>query len=186
MKWISLLFLMTLIARAADEPVVWSEPVKGLRARLFISPGHDPDFDYSYKVYLQFENIGVVGSLGTIREEKSFQYAEVGSMALDVTDARGVKLPVKVPGIVDYISRFSNLCVPWDGNLTFPVGHISSGTSHLEITPFLAWDLPATGTYYLSGTFTSKFPRPNPPRDLNIRLNWEGALLLPPIKIPAH
>src|SRR5450631_3305187 len=100
MKWLFLFLLTPLLVQAADEQATWSQPVKGLRARLFVTPSRDPDFDYAYQVYLQFENIGVVGSLGTIREEKTFQYSELG-LALDVTNASGQKLPLKIPGIFD-------------------------------------------------------------------------------------
>jgi hypothetical protein len=198
MKWLFLFLLTPLLVQAADEQVAWSQPVKGLRARLFISPSRDPDFDYSYQVYLQFENVGVVGSLGTIREEKTFQYSEMG-LALDVTDASGQKLPLKVLGIFDGMIPSWNLCLPWGGNLTFPIGYISGrGKEHLGITPFLAWDLPAagSGSYFLSGTFSfaiKKWAVPHVPagmrpplRDSDIRLNWEGTLVLPPIEVPAR
>jgi len=198
MKWLFLFLLTPLLVQAADEKVLWSEPVKGLRARLFISPSRDPDFDYRYQVYLQFKNVGVVGSLGTIREEKTFQYSEDG-LALDVTNAKGQRFPKKLPGMVEHFIRSWNLCLPWGGNLAFPIGNIfGTGTEYLSITPFLAWDLPAAsaGSYFLSGTFSfamKKWAVPHVPagmrpplRDSDIRLNWEGTLVLPPIAVPAR
>src|ERR1700693_1472348 len=130
MRWIFLLLFTPLLLQAADEQVAWSQPVKGLRARLFITPSRDPDFDYGYQVYLQFENIGVVGSQGTIWEVRTFQYSELG-LALDVTNASGQKLPLKIPGIFDEMVPSWNLCLPWGGNLAFPIGHISGpGIKH--------------------------------------------------------
>lgn len=186
-KWLGLLFLMPLLLHAADEEAAWSKPVQGVRARLYILPSHDPDFDYRYQVYLQFENVGVTGSLGLIREAKSFQYSEMG-LALEVTDANKQKVATTGPGMSDQMIPEWNLVLPPGGNLSFPMGSISSDWS-LTITPFLTWNLVPTGPmrpHYLSGTFTSKFPRPNPPRNANVRLNWEGTLELPPIEIPAR
>lgn len=195
MRWLFLLLLTPLLLQAADEQVNWSQPVKGLRARLFISPSRDPDFDYSYQVYLQFENVGVVGSLGTIREDKSFQYTELG-LTLDVTNINGQKLPIKVPRMIDYMSQSWRLSLPWGGTLAFPIGHISGpGTEHLQITPFLAWDLPpsGSGTYYLSGIFSTegkdaKTDFSSGPRqaaiDSDLRRDWKGTFVLPPVEIP--
>jgi hypothetical protein len=170
----------------ADDQVAWSQPVKGLRARLFFSPNRDPETDNSYQVYIQFENVGVVGNLGLIREERTFSYSEQG-LALDLTDANDQKLPVKPLAIFDGFILSMNLCVPFGGNLTFPIGHISgSGRKEIVISPFLTWDISSMrpGAHYLSGTFTTKFPRPNPPRNIAVRMNWEGTLILPPVEIP--
>lgn len=187
MRWIALLLLMPLLLRAADEEAAWSKPVQGVRARLYILPGHDPDLDYRYQVYLQFENVGVTGNLGLIREAKSFQYSGM-DLALQVVDARNRKVAATSPAMFDGMVPVWNLLVPPGGSLSFPIGFVSSDWS-LSITPFQAWNLASTGPvvpHYLSGTFTAKFPRPNPPRNLDVRLNWEGPLELPPIEIPAR
>ena len=97
MKGLFLFLLTPLLLQAADKQVTWSQPVKGLRARLFILPSRDPDFDYSYQVYLQFENVGMVGNPGTIREERTFQFSEM-DLALGITNAGGQKLAPKIPG----------------------------------------------------------------------------------------
>ena len=203
MRWLFLFLLTPLLLQAADEQVNWSQPVKGLRARLFISSSRDPDFDYNFQVYLQFENVGEVGNLGTIRIEKTFQYSEMG-LALEVTDATGQKLPRVGPGVGDEMVPGYNLCLPFGGNLAFPIGYGWAAIpsyplsidgpltpamlqgKYLKISSLLGWVIPTTGsgTYYLSGTFSTKFPRPNPPRNLNVRLNWEGTLVLPPVEIP--
>jgi hypothetical protein len=207
MKWIFLLLLTPLLLQAADEQVNWSKPVKGLRARLFISPNRDPDSDHTYQIYLQFENVGVLGSDGTISREETFQFDQ-GELALDVANVSGQGLPPhpgwtihmspKPPGAVDEPFAGYNLSVPPGGNLAFPIGYISgTGTEHIYCSPLFTWDLPATGTgtYYLSGTFSFSLKNawPNVPagthptgRDWGIRLNWEGTLVLPPVQVPAH
>lgn len=209
-----LLFLTPLLLQAADEPTTWSQPVNGLRARLFIAPSHDPDFSYNFQVYLQFENVGVVGNLGAIREEKTFQYSEM-HLALIVTNNTGQKLPLVTPNIVDeMILSGYTMCLPFGGNLVFPIGHgwdlVPSHPISLDgpLTPVMlkgrylkriyssGWVIPSdgSGTYYLSGTFSfnKKDAEPHfppgihPVRHSDVRLNWEGTLVLPPIKVPSQ
>jgi hypothetical protein len=209
MKWVFLLLLTPLLLQAAEQESPWSQPVKGLRARLYVLPSHEPEFDKTYDVYLEFENVGVVGNLGVIREEKTFQYCKTG-LALDVTDANNQKLPRMEPaGSGDELEPCWNLCLPPGGKLSFPIGSGGATPPHdliamgrptspamgegkyLTITPFLAWVLPITGSnsYYLSGTFSFNIPKV--PAEMRAQLkssgvNWEGKLVLPPLKVLAR
>jgi len=96
-KWLGLLLLIPLLLHAADEDPVWSKPVQGMRARLCFMPVHKPGLDDRYQVYLQFENVGVTGSQGSLPEAKSFQYSESDDVALGVTDANKQKVNVTDP-----------------------------------------------------------------------------------------
>lgn len=208
MKWVVLLFLAPLLLHAADEESTWSKPLNGVRARLFISPSQEPEFDKTYDIFLQFENVGVVGNLGTIKEKKTFQYCEM-DLVLDVTDTNNQKLPRMVPGAVDEVIPSWTLCLPPGGNLSFPIGYggaapprylvsrdgpttpVMLDGRYLMISSSLGWVIPSIGSgiYYLSGTFSTKIkdaePRlpsgmPSTGKHSDIRLNWEGTLVLPP------
>jgi hypothetical protein len=212
MKWFLLVLLAPMIVHGADDHSRWSSPVDGLRARLYFAPGCDPDYDYNFQVWLQFENVGRTGNLGAIREDRNFVYSVMG-LKLDVTDSNGRKLPRVGPAIVEEIIPSYNLCLPFAGNLAFPIGHgwdtppsypASWGGVPLKpdqvrgkyfmISSDLGWIIPvaSTGDFYLSGTYSFSMKESRIPVGNRMvakypggRINWEGTLVLPPVKIPA-
>jgi len=162
---------------------------EGLRARLYTQPSHEPEFDKTYDVYLQIENVGIEGSGGLIKEQRTFFYSET-SLNLDVTDSKNQKLARAGPANVDEITASYNICLPPGGNLAFPIGcggavppreiTIPAGSpagKYLMITFELGWIIPSVSpeTYYLSGTFSC-----------GQRGGVPDKLELPPIKVTAQ
>jgi hypothetical protein len=194
MKWIALFLLAPLLLHAADNEAAWSKPVKGLRARLFFLPSQEPEFDKTFDVMIELQEVGVETSMGRSHEAITVRFTSEDPPC-SITDASGKILSPSVPLDMDYISSQWDLVLPTRGDLTFAIG--ASGDKRRAPTPGQtqspgmplrvglgqAWLIPPTGgPYYLSGRLSiSPHHFAHDPTPCH---GWIGELILPPVEIP--
>ncbi len=164
------------VLRAAPDG--WSQPVRGLRARLTVLPPlqGNPSF---CRVMLEFENVSdVVGQIN-IRFTPE-------RLRLQVTDRSGKRLAVAARGYDGVAPTWEPIPLPFGGTVRFQVSFpglgfrpedkliIDAGTEN-------AWVVPQDGTtYYLSGSLTIAEEKSDRPF-----LDWSGTIGLPQSEIPA-
>jgi hypothetical protein len=180
LRWIFFIILMPLILHAAEDEGGWSESVKGLKARLVISPlkrgndGHD-----HFTLSFQMERHDQLGNLLEVAYTPDM-------LKMSVVDEDGKVIP--------WISGAGNrMGIPWKplilprgASLIFPLG-LSLWTGSAEYlyfdSSFDEWMIPSHSTtdFYLTG----KFVIPPVPRDFsNSDVTWDGTLILPKMKFP--
>ena len=167
---------MGFVLRATPDG--WSQPVRGLRARLAVLP--PPQGSPSFcRVMLEFEHVSdVVGQI-KIR----FTPAR---LRLQVTDRSGKRLAVAGRGYDGVAPTWEPIPLPFGGTVRFQVSFpglgfrpedkliIDAGTEN-------AWVVPQDGTtYYLSGSLTIPGEKGDRPF-----LDWSGTIGLPQAEIPA-
>jgi hypothetical protein len=213
MRW-SFLVLLLLgfselsTARGTDAAPAWSQPVKGLRARLFTEPSHEPEFDKTFDVWIELEEVGIDTSLGLNHQTLLIPFGR-WQLALAVADSSERLLSQK-PLDGDFLSETWNLVLPPNGRISFPIGRGGSSPHRnllgpgrlLQLDPVSEWLIPlANGPFYLSGFFDAPYPLNHSPeaggfkntmtrsppdhREKPYR-GWAGTLVLPAIEIPQN
>lgn len=167
---------MGFVPRATPDG--WSQPVRGLRARLTVlpPPKGNPAF---CRVMLEFENVSEVVGQINIRFTPE-------RLRLQVTDRSGKRLAVAGRGYDGVAPTWEPIPLPFGGTVRFQVSFpglgfrpedkliIDAGTEN-------AWVVPQDGTtYYLSGSLTIAEEKSDRPF-----LDWSGTIGLPQSEIPA-
>ena len=217
MRWSFLLFLLLGLpglstALGGDASPAWSQPVKGLRARLFTAPSHEPELDKTFDVWIEFEEVGIDTSLGLSHQKITIRF-EPSQFAPQVTDATG-GAPSQQSWPGNFMTEAWDLVLPPNGRIAFPIGHGGSRPDRsasevtpstgklLQLEPLSGWLIPpAGGPFYLSGFFDAPYSVshslkfdgfkismvPQPPEHLQKPYRgWQGTLVLPPIEIPQN
>jgi hypothetical protein len=184
---------------AKNDDASWSQPVKGLRARLFTRPSTEPEYDKTFDVWIEIQEVGVETSLGVTHKPVTIRYVGDNSQfQFEITDGKGADVSEAAPSPVDAAVAAQDLIIPGKGDLTFPIGYGGSSPHHPppgEPTPkgrlliFDAtrqWLVPLdNGPYHLAAslvvsTVGGQLPNAAPYH------GWIGTLALPPIELPAR
>jgi len=198
------LFASPLIIRADDAAPAatdadWSQPVLGVRARLYTLPSKEPEFDKTYDVWIEFQEVGTETSLGVKHRAVTIRFLNDDSqLQVTLTDGTGSQVSESGPGALGETAAVRDLVIPPKGDLTFPIGYGGSSPHHPppgEPTPkgrlliFASsreWLVPTdTGACHLAVNLevtnvTGQYPD-SPPYT-----GWIGTLELPPIELPAR
>jgi hypothetical protein len=190
---------------AATPAVQWSKPVHGLQARLYTMPSTEPEFDKTYDVWIEFQEVGVETSLGVEHKAVTIRYVSDNSQfQLAITDGKGNALSQSAPppaGNVqtgDQVVTPQDLVIPPKGYRLFPIAYGGSSPHHpppgaptpkgrlLVIAPGNEWLIPPDGTpFHLAVSFVvstqnGQFPNATPYH------GWQGTLELPSIVLPVR
>lgn len=169
--------LLVLSASAAEVIPQWSEPVNGLRARLYILPAEKHD-DPFCRIFIEMQNVeDVIG-------QKRIRFSPK-RLHLQVADSRGTLLPI-ANGEYDGTSpRWDPIMLPYSGIIQFRISFPGLGYQPnedkviIDMGPSQSWVIPQSDTYYLSGTLSiSKEPGDHPTMD------WSGSISFPKVEIP--
>jgi hypothetical protein len=184
---------------AAKGPAVaWSPTVQGLRARLYTLPSTEPEYDKTYDVWIEIQEVGLDTSLGLEHKAVTLRYVtDNQQFQVDVTDGKGGAVPQSNPGApVDEQVGAQDLIIPPKGDLTFPIAYGGSSPHHPPpgaLTPrgrLLVFDVTREwlisfdgGPYHLAASLVvsksdGQLPNASPYR------GWTGTLVLPPIELP--
>ena len=189
MKHVASCILLLAFTMPAAEPIAsgdWSEPVKGLRARLHLAEGAPVAGTRMALVYLEFENVSDV---------LNPMLVDFGSPQLNVVDSAGQSVPHS-PAAASIISPPPyTVVLPHDSRLRFRIsvsGYSISSNAGLAIQLDSGfWIIPADNTAerYIAGSFSvpELAPLDNQTRSKDIERGnrvWRGTLTLPKIKIP--
>jgi hypothetical protein len=193
----------SLVIRADDmakkDEASWSQPVQGLRARLFTRPSTEPEYDKTYDVWIEIQEVGTETSLGVVDKAVTIRYVGDNSQfQFEINDGKGADVSEAAPGPVDEAVGAHDLILPPKGDLTFPIGYGGSSPHHPppgEPTPkgrlliFDAtrqWLIPfADGPYHLAASLVVSAAGGQLPNAAPYH-GWVGTLELPPIELPAR
>jgi hypothetical protein len=200
---LTLLLVCGLPGRAEDaaktgDATTWSQPVQGLRARLLTRPSTEPEYDKTYDVWLELQEVGIETSLGVTHKTVTIRYVSDNSQfQFEITDGKGSDVSPSTARIADQMNLAQDLIIPPQGDLTFPIGYGGSSPHHPppgEPTPqgrllvFDAtreWLIPfANGPYRLAASWVVSGVRGQLPNAAPYH-GWTGTLELPPIQLPA-
>jgi hypothetical protein len=184
-------------AKKDDAP--WSPPVQGLRARLYTLPSKEPEFDKTYDVWIEIQEVGAETSLGVKHRAVTIRFLNDDSqLQVTLTDGSGNAVSESGPGAPVEAAVVRDLVIPPKGDLTFPIGYGGSSPHHPppgEPTPrgrllifasVREWLVPNdTGLCHLGvslevSNVTGQYPN-SPPYT-----GWAGTLELPAIELPAR
>ena len=183
---------------AKNDDATWSQPVQGLRARLFTRPSTEPEYDKTYDVWIEIQEVGTETSLGVTHKPVTIRYVGDNSQfQFEITDGKGADISEAAPGPVDEAVATQDLIIPPKGDLTFPIGYGGSFPHHPppgEPTPkgrlliFDAtrqWLIPLDNSpYHLAASLVVSAAGGQLPNAAPYR-GWVGTLELPPIVLPA-
>jgi hypothetical protein len=179
-RYVFLLAAMMTSTAFATEDASWSKPVNGIRARLAVLPSEKPNEPFC-RVYLEFQNVSDVAGQIKIPFSPS-------QLAIIATDKNGKKLapPTFLPYSALVPSKWQPLFLPLDSTIKFRISYPGLGYKPgedkviVDVGPSQAWVIPQDGSaHYLSGEFTIKKEKSDPPRT-----DWNGTLVLPKVEIP--
>jgi hypothetical protein len=133
--------------------------------------------DHFLEIYIKFTNTRDVANAITI------PYRTDGIFIFQVKDDKG-KVLDKAIGIYDGSRPIpKDLVLPYKGSLRYRYSFPGLGynpTSKNKIIDLgcrYCWRLPASGNYYLSGSFLCQ-------KDKNLQKNWSGNIIFKPVLIP--
>jgi hypothetical protein len=178
-SFLILVFILILgISISAQEPT-WSEPVKGLRARLLIYTSDKTDLPF-YRVWIEMQNVSPFGGQMKIKyspERTSFQ----------VTDKSGKQSLERSPNpwSGQGAAGWEPTLLSWGGTIKFPInlhgtGYRLTDRAIIDMGPGQTWMISPDGTtYFLSGKL--RLERQNGDHRY---MDWSGTLELPSVEIP--
>lgn len=202
-------FASSLVIRADDtakkDDASWSQPVQGLRARLFTRPSTEPEYDKTYDVWIEFQEVGIETSLGVTHKPVTIRYVGDNSQfQFEITNGKGADVPEVAPAPadaavdVDKTVDAHDLVIPPKGDLTFPIGYGGSSPHHpppgqptpkgrlLIFDATRQWLVPFdTGPYHLAASLAVSTQGGQLPNAAPYH-GWIGMLVLPPIELPAR
>lgn len=159
---------------AEDPKEVWSEPVNGLSARLFLEPEIKSPF---LKVFIEFKNMADVMGCRKIRFSPD-------KLSLTVLDAKGGPLE-KAFGPYDGMSpNWETLVLPYKGALRFQISfpglgyHPDKDKVLIDVGAAQCWSIPDGRNFFLSGQLNIPKEQGDHPY-----MDWSGVLMLPAIPI---
>jgi hypothetical protein len=191
-------------ALADTAAPVWSQPVHGLRARLYTLPSAEPEFDKTFDLWIEIQEVGVDTSLGTEHKAVTIRYVSDNSQfQVEIADSKGTDVPasVKAAGGVDSpgpVDNVRELVLPPKGDLSFPIAYGGSSPHHpppggltpkgrlLVFDTGREWLIPSDGgPYHLAASLVVS----NSDGQMSNAVpyaGWKGTLVLPPIELPAR
>jgi hypothetical protein len=196
-RWNFLLFILLCFpafsgAETPDNTLGWSQPVKGLRARLLIEPGAEGKSDGTFEVRIEFEEVGIETSLGLTHFERKFSFSK-SWMNFTVQDQTGrVIAPTGALSGNETVPVW-DLVLPPGGRISLPIGkggRDGKGIPPLDSTSlsfgiFAQWLIPAGSHFRLSATFSSDSAWHGSAWK-DVHDPWTGKLALPAIEVPTN
>src|ERR1700679_707300 len=110
-------FASSLVIRADDaakkDDASWSQPVQGLRARLFTRPSTEPEYDKTYDVWIELQEVGIETSLGVTHKPVTIRYVGDNSQfQFEINDGKGAVVSEAASGPVDAAVAAQDLILP--------------------------------------------------------------------------
>lgn len=174
----SVIKLLASVSHDSDE-VVWSQPVKGLRARLLVLPSENSASPFC-KVMMEMENVGDVAGQKKIRFDPD-------RLRLQVVDNQGKELPTANGPYDGTTPTWEPILLPYSGTMKFQISFPGLGYQPatdkviVDVGSTNAWVIPQDGlTYWLSGKL-----KVDQQKEDHVLMDWSGTLELPKVRIPS-